>query len=73
MAYEDRKLIAERRKYLSGIATKTVVDYLLFNKSLSAKEKMEVLRIARSMSPHRITWEDFCRALREWRKKKVRE
>ena len=74
MALEDAKRIRERRKYFSGIATRTVVNFMLYNKSLTPEEKNKVLkiaqRIAESRGYYRVTWDDFCLALKKVKSEK---
>jgi hypothetical protein len=74
MAYEDTKKDALRRKVLSGSYSKTVIDFLLYNKMLTQREKEEVLSIARQIAFNnghgRVYWEDFTQALKIWREDK---
>jgi hypothetical protein len=77
MAYEDTKRDVLRRKVLSGSYSKTVVDFLLYNKMLTQREKEEVLSIARQIALKnghgRVYWEDFTQALKIWREEKEKK
>ncbi|MFH7835209.1 MAG: hypothetical protein QXL51_01260 [Candidatus Aenigmatarchaeota archaeon] len=74
MAYETEKIMRERRKVFSASFSKTVTDFLLYDKSFTESEKQEILRIARSIAfskGHiRVYWEDFQEGIREWLKQK---
>jgi len=69
MAIEDVKKLRERKRYFSGLATKTVVDFLVHDKTLPFQKKMEAFQLARKIASKkgyfRVTWQDFCQALRQ--------
>lgn len=64
----------ERKKIFNASFSPTVTNYLLYDKTLSEKEKQEVINIARKIAfgnGHiRVYWEDFCLALKQWKKGK---
>jgi hypothetical protein len=71
MAYETDKVLRNRVKYFSGFATKTVVDYLVYNQTYSQGQKIKILEIAKEIARnkgyHRVTWEDFAEAINKFR------
>lgn len=74
MASETERVMRERRKILNASFSPTVTNFLLYDKTLTEREKQEVVEIARKIAFNnghiRVYWEDFARALREWRKLK---
>lgn len=74
MASETEKVMRERKKILSASYSPTVVNYLLYDKTLTQQQKEEVIQIARQIAfsngHFRVYWEDFALALKEWRNRR---
>lgn len=74
MALEDVKKLKEREKYFSGLATKTVVEFLVHDRTLTLEEKMRAFELARKIASkkgyYRVRWEDFAKAINEIKKVK---
>ncbi|MEM2446290.1 MAG: hypothetical protein QW734_06500 [Candidatus Bathyarchaeia archaeon] len=70
MASETAKIMRERRRVLSASFSPTVVNYLLYDNTLTQQEKQEVMKIAKQIALQnghiRVYWEDFQIALRKF-------
>lgn len=66
-----------RKRYLEGIASKTVVNLILYDNNFNEKEKMEILEIAKKIARKRgrvrVYLEDWSDAVFIYRREKLRK
>jgi hypothetical protein len=71
LASEDAKRIAMIRKVFGASYSKTVTDYLIYDKTLTEPQKKQVLEIAKQIALSkghiRVYWEDFAEAINKFR------